>query len=362
MVPEVLAAQIRPTTTFPRIGPLQPPSTLEELVRYIFILTVVILGLLIFWRLIRAGISWMLAGEDAQKIQAAKTMIWNAFLGAILILSSVIFLNTLSPNFINLLVSVESPRKVSKYEIVSSQKGVAFCKSQCEMEDINCIEDNCEIFTGGIENVENLVKSGYHYIMGYGDGQSKENFAIFFDKDSYELSQSHSASKVRIWLEKENRAQEIDSLSDIKTVIVGSYNPSEGKEIIVHLCNTIDPISDGDFSTHCATFSASSSAFKSDQPLIGSCNVCNRVRKIIIEHKGYVLFTQNSRFGRYALYLLGPQPEIRVAGLAHDRWAQQDMCIDKRDREEKKCDEIPAEYRQYLPPYIQVNSILLIPQ
>jgi hypothetical protein len=357
MISEVLAEV---TTTFPSIGPLQRPSTLEELVRYIFIVTIVILGLLILWRLIRAGISWMLAGEDIQKIQAAKSMIWNAFLGAVIILSSVIFLRTLSPHFTQVSVPVEGPRKVTKHEVISGQKGIAFCKSNCARDNADCIEKNCENFTGGSANVEKLIKSGYNYLIGYGDPEEgKKNFAIFFDKSSYETGQPLSASKVRIWVEEKNREQTINDLSNMKSAIVGSYNTSEKRKVIVHFCNTIDPIKPEDFSKHCDTFSTEGSALIKENL---SCKFCDRVRKIIIEEHGRLVITQDSNFEGYALYLPGPQTEARVGGLAPDRWAKQDMCIDKTDRQEKNCDSIPVEYREYLPVYIPVKSLLLIPE
>jgi hypothetical protein len=356
MIFEILAAEIK--TTFPRIGPLQPPSTLEDLVRYIFIVTIVILGLLIFWRLIRAGISWMLAGEDIKKIEAAKSMIWNAFLGAVIILSSVIFLRTLSSHFTQVSVPVESARKITKHEIISGQKGIAFCKTNCARDNVNCIEQNCENFTGGSANVEQLIKSGYNYLIGYGDPEGGiKNFAIFFSKSEYEMTQPLSASKVKIWLEEENRESAINLL-DIKSVIVGKYNTAGRKKIIIHLCTRTD-FDSQDFQKYCDTFSTEGSALKKGNL---SCRSCNQVRKIIIEGNGYLVLTQYSNFEGYALYLPGPQSEIRVGGIAPDRWMKQDICIDKRNRVEKNCNSIPVEHREYLPSYIEVRSLLLIPQ
>jgi len=355
MVPEVLA---QVTTTFPKIGPLQPPSTLEELVRYIFIVTIVILGLLIFWRLIRAGISWMLAGEDIQKLQAAKSMIWNAFFGAIIILSSVIFLRTLSSHYTQVSVPVEPPRKVTKYEVISGQKGIAFCKKNCERYDVDCIEQNCENFTGGSANAEQFIKSGYNHLIGYGDpGEGKKNYVIFFDKTLYETGLPLSASKVKVWLEEENQEQTID-LSNMKSAITGSYNTSERKKITVHLCSMTD-FDAKDFQKYCDTFSTEGSALKKENL---SCRVCDRVRKIIIEEHGYVVLTELPNFEGYALYLPGPQTEVRVGGVAPDKWVKTDMCIDKRSRIEKRCNSIPVEYREFLPPYIEINSLLLIPK
>jgi hypothetical protein len=197
MVPKVLA---QVTTTFPRIGPLQPPSTLEDLVRYIFIVTIVILGLLILWRLIRAGISWMLAGEDVKKIEAAKSMIWNAFLGAIIILSSVIFLRTLSSHYTQVSVPVTPPRKVTKAEIASAQKDVLLCKTTCDNKDVECTEKNCQ-FPPLDGNVEKLVKEGYIFPVGYGDEKIR-NYIIAFDKPASEWKDVPGAEyHVRIWIE-----------------------------------------------------------------------------------------------------------------------------------------------------------------
>jgi hypothetical protein len=363
MVSEVLA---QVTTTFPRIGPLQPPSTLEELVRYIFIVTIVILGLLILWRLIRAGISWMLAGEDVKKIEAAKSMIWNAFLGAIIILSSVIFLRTLSSHFTQVSVPVEPPRKVTKHEVISGQKGIAFCKSNCARDDVNCIEENCENFTGGSANVEQLIKSGYNHLIGYGDPEEgKKNYAIFFSKSLYEVGQPLSSKTVKVWLEEFNKEQTLD-LSGMMSAHVGSYNTSEEKEIKVTFCERANLENENAKRKLCKSYSTKGHALKLEN--ISGCksetgvNVCDYVREIKIDHSGYVLITKETNFNGWALLLRGPGT-FEVGGLAPEGdWAKQDRCLDSHGNE-IYCD--PNVTSQpgisILSKYIPVKSLLLIP-
>ncbi len=365
MITEVLA-QIK--TTFPRIGPLQPPTTLEELVRYIFVVTIVILGLLIFWRLIRAGIAWMLAGEDIQKIQSAKSMIWNAFLGALIILASVIFLRTISPSYTTVSVPVEPPRKVPKHETIAKQKGVAFCKENCDRSDTECIENNCENFTGGSANTEKLIKEGYNYLIGYGDpGEGKKNFAIFFDKSGYEITQPLAQTKAVFWLEEHEREKQLD-LNGMKTSLLGSYDTLEKNEIKITLCRRTDLKNEEDMQKFCTTFNnTEGKALKKEN--ISSCkskmgiNVCDYVREIRIEYHGYVLLTQNENFNGYALFSPAPQTSLQVGGLVPvGEWGKQDMCVDKKTNLEVLCDLVKDVPHEHLPVYISVKSLLLIPK
>jgi len=358
MIPEVLA-QVR--TTFPRIGPLQPPSTLEELVRYIFIVTVIILGLLIFWRLIRAGISWMLAGEESQKIQLAKSMIWDAFFGALIILSAWIFLNAISPHFTQVSVPVEPPRKVPKLEIVAQQKGVAFCKSNCARDNVDCIEENCIVFTGGSLDIKKLINESYNYLIGYGDsGEGKKNYAIFFGKKEGEFS----FSEVTIWLEEFEREKQLD-LKKMESGCVNSYNTSDENEIEVTLCKRTN-LEEGQksFKKFCKVFSTQGKALRLGN--ITGCksetgeNVCDYVREIRIKGQGDIVLTQENNFNGHALFLKGPN-SFTVGGLAPSGvWAKEDKCS-TLSGEEIDCPKTDQPGIHYLPPYIPVKSLLLIP-
>jgi len=362
MIPEV-SAQVQ--TTFPRIGPLQPPTTLEELVRYIFIVTVIILGLLIFWRLIRAGISWMLAGEDIQKIQSAKSMIWNAFLGALIILSSWIFLHTISPSsFTQVSVPVEPPREVPKSEVISRQKGVAFCKSNCARGDKDCIEKNCINFTGGASDTKKLINEGYNYLIGYGDPeQGKKNFAIFFGKQE---GNDKSFSEVRIWLEEFEKEKQLD-LKGMESVFVNSYDTSKENEIEVILCKRTN-LEEGQksFEKFCKIFSTVLERGKTLKlENIAGCksgtgeNVCDYVREIRIKGQGYVVLTQESNFKGHALFLKSPG-SFEVGTLAPSGvWAKQDKCTTSSGQE-IDCPKQAQPGVHFLPSYIPVKSILLI--
>jgi hypothetical protein len=349
MIPEVFAQANK--TTFPTIGGLKAPGNINELIQYVFGVVLVILGILIFWRLIRAGIAWMLAGDEPTKVQQAKSMIWNAFLGALLILGAWLILNTISPSLTNPNVDIPSPIQVTFEETMRKNKGIVLCKGG------NITQENCINITEGADNIKDFIDQGYTQIRGFGDGQ---NYAIFFSEPLATVNKPGSAYKVAVWTESEGGDN--SNLSGMQSVIAGKVNPSGGNKMEVILCSRpMVDIPKGEEQQYCQTFSTQGEIQKLSCTKI---EVCNEVREIKINTKGKLLLTQDSNFNGYALYLEGPSPNIEVGGVAPSGvWAKQDKCI--RKNQEVDCATLlssgESEPIKYLPPYIKVGSIMLIP-
>ena len=73
---------------------------LGELISNIFNYSLWILGIAVFLMIFAAGFKWLTAAGSAGKIQEAKSMIYNAIIGAIMLLSSVIILQTINPDLV----------------------------------------------------------------------------------------------------------------------------------------------------------------------------------------------------------------------------------------------------------------------
>jgi hypothetical protein len=83
-----------PVTTVPDQGLLGFGQLIENIFNY----SIYVLGIAVFLMIFAAGFVWLTAGGNAGKIGQAKSMIFNAIIGAILLLSSVIILRTINPD------------------------------------------------------------------------------------------------------------------------------------------------------------------------------------------------------------------------------------------------------------------------
>ena len=82
---------IKPTDIF---GPAQ-------WINYIFVFALGVVGLGLIYAFTRAGIEWMLAGENSSKVSAARERIKKAIIGLLILLGSYIVLNTINPDLVN---------------------------------------------------------------------------------------------------------------------------------------------------------------------------------------------------------------------------------------------------------------------
>ncbi|MDI6602714.1 MAG: hypothetical protein QME57_01160, partial [Patescibacteria group bacterium] len=87
--------------TYPEIGGKPVPTTIEsglpEYINYIFTLAVSLIGFVIFGVLIYNGIKYLTSAGNLEQMIDAKSGIFHAFLGGLLLLSSVLIFNTINP-------------------------------------------------------------------------------------------------------------------------------------------------------------------------------------------------------------------------------------------------------------------------
>ncbi len=101
LAPSVLAADIE--VYYPPVGPKGIVPTFgdgpAQWIEYLFYFGLIITGIAAVGSLIYAGIIWMTSGVT-DKIADAKSRIWAAILGIIIVASSVLLLRTINPDFI----------------------------------------------------------------------------------------------------------------------------------------------------------------------------------------------------------------------------------------------------------------------
>ncbi|MEK7078414.1 MAG: pilin [Patescibacteria group bacterium] len=100
LVPTVVLAL---EVDFPAFGGIKPQDTFgpAQWINYIFVFALGIVGLGLIYAFTRAGIEWMLAGENSSKVSAARERIKKAIIGLLILLGSYIVLNTINPDLVN---------------------------------------------------------------------------------------------------------------------------------------------------------------------------------------------------------------------------------------------------------------------
>lgn len=78
-------------------GAPDPTGGIPQLIAFIYGFALWIVGVLVFLQITRAGVMWLLAAGNASKIGSAKSLMTNAIVGLIVLLSSVVILNTINP-------------------------------------------------------------------------------------------------------------------------------------------------------------------------------------------------------------------------------------------------------------------------
>lgn len=78
-------------------GAPDPTGGIPQLIAYIYGFALWMVGALVFLQITRAGVMWLLAAGSPSKISQAKSLIVNSIVGLIVLLSSVVILNTINP-------------------------------------------------------------------------------------------------------------------------------------------------------------------------------------------------------------------------------------------------------------------------
>ncbi len=148
---------VRPLeVVYPQIGNEPSPKTvtsgLPNYIKYIFNFVVSVIGFIILGILIYNGVLYLTSVGDAQKMRNAKDGIIYAFLGGILLISSVLIFNTINPQ----LMIMELPKIKPLEEII--QPGIYICNYKVK-EDINKIIEDYSLEGYPVNLTEDEIKT-----------------------------------------------------------------------------------------------------------------------------------------------------------------------------------------------------------
>lgn len=90
---------------------IKPTEGIPQLVAFIYLVGLWLVGAVVFVQITLGGVRWLLAAGRPGEIEKAKTQITNAILGLILLISSYVILSTINPDLVN---SVFDPPLIGK--------------------------------------------------------------------------------------------------------------------------------------------------------------------------------------------------------------------------------------------------------
>ncbi len=122
ILPLFVAAELE--LNYPTVGEVNPDinTGLPEYISYIFSLSLMVLGIILFGVLVYNGIKYITSAGDPGAISKAKNGIKSGFVGAIILLSTFLVLNTINPNLV--ILSLEDVREI---ETLPLTEGVYVC-------------------------------------------------------------------------------------------------------------------------------------------------------------------------------------------------------------------------------------------
>ncbi|MEK9157933.1 MAG: pilin, partial [Patescibacteria group bacterium] len=116
------------------------PTDLGQLIEAIFNWALTIIGFVIFVRFFYAGFKWFTAAGSAPAISEARSMMWNAVYGAIVLFSAYLILNTINPDLVhntfNLSGVPNSQQKDSSPTSCLSNSGGTYTSRVTEFENV----------------------------------------------------------------------------------------------------------------------------------------------------------------------------------------------------------------------------------
>lgn len=88
----------------PTVGGIKPTESFGpgHWIQYIFVFALSIVGLAVIAAFVWAGIEYMTAGDNSSKVSSARSRMWSAVQGLIILLGSYIVLNTINPDLVNI--------------------------------------------------------------------------------------------------------------------------------------------------------------------------------------------------------------------------------------------------------------------
>ncbi|MDP2648044.1 MAG: pilin [Candidatus Yanofskybacteria bacterium] len=108
--PDAAPPQGLASPSFPLLPPQEPPADLGALITSIFNWSLAIVGIAVFVMILYGGATWLVAAGSPALVSKAKETIRNALLGAFLLFSAYLILNTINPDFVRQSTTLEPLR------------------------------------------------------------------------------------------------------------------------------------------------------------------------------------------------------------------------------------------------------------
>ena len=169
--------------SFPTIDPNQD---LSFFIRNLYSFSIGIVGLAVFVQFLRAGFSYFLAAGNVSETINAKSMMQNAILGGILLLSAYLILNVINPDLVNLKFPVPTLSPVAQSAPVGQQELSGAQQSVVRQEQLN----SAGVSTNGqITNVTSMNQRNADYLAGLarssgGSGTILQSRVLAFSDES----------------------------------------------------------------------------------------------------------------------------------------------------------------------------------
>lgn len=170
LIPQVaLGLQRSLETRFPRINQLShPPTTtsvpLPAFVQYLYELSVVAIGFVILIAFIKAGVQMMSSAGNPAKFNEGKEHIFQAGIGAVILLTSVLIMNSVNPEIIHTYPQVESSAGVTLYEKKCNQAmdwtDSNRDESRIVTENVSSFDEFTQFQNGPSQNVRSMELNG----------------------------------------------------------------------------------------------------------------------------------------------------------------------------------------------------------
>jgi len=127
----------------PPSTPIAPPpaTNFQELISFFFNYSIILIGIAVFIVILWAGFLWVTSAANPANISRAKGMIFNAVIGAVLLLSSYVILYTINPELVG--GTFKLPR-IKTTSTPGSPTGTSFVALD-EIQAASAIQDGCTI-------------------------------------------------------------------------------------------------------------------------------------------------------------------------------------------------------------------------
>lgn len=177
------------TTTFPKIGPIRPPKNVVELVNYLYRIVLAVSGIIAVGQLLYAGVVWTTSQGNPAKIKEAKDRIFGTFLGLLVLLITYLLLYTINPELVRFKIPKVTPTEIDVHTTFMLQKGILFCDSNCEADNIGCINEHCRASPLGIIPIPRFFKNATRQaIIFYSRPSEEQSGMILLSEDPSRLT------------------------------------------------------------------------------------------------------------------------------------------------------------------------------